>query len=76
MFTAERDVEEDVDVGVLFSSGGPPLEPEDCASLAVSPGDFGARVECIAAMISSLDHPSWTARVERLGHTNERKAMT
>ena len=69
-------MEEVVDVGVLLDSGGPPLEPEDCESLAVSPGDFGARVECIATMIWSLDHPSWIARVERLGHTNERKAMT
>ena len=47
MFTAERDVEEDVDVGVFLDSGGPPLEPEDCESLTVSPGDFGARVECM-----------------------------
>lgn len=28
-------MEEDVDLGVLFNSGGPPLEPEDCESLAV-----------------------------------------
>ena len=69
-------MEEIVDVGVLLDSGGPPLELDDFESLAASPGDSGARVECIAAMIWSLDHPSWIARVERLGHTNERKAMT